>query len=43
METISSVKCRIQKLTSRDPVRNVNIINKLKRKLRQLESQESKI
>ncbi len=43
MENINSVKCRIQKLISRDPSRNAAIIKKLQRKLRHLEAQESKI
>jgi hypothetical protein len=37
-QTIESLKVRIHKLEQRDPVINHNIINKLKRKIRALES-----
>ena len=36
--TITSIKNRIHILEMRDPVVNANIINKLKRRLRKLES-----
>lgn len=36
--TIQSIENRIHLLTMRDPVRNDNIIRKLKRKLRKLEN-----
>lgn len=38
MNTELTIKNRINLLTSRDPVANVNIIKKLKRKLRKLQS-----
>jgi hypothetical protein len=40
-QTIESLKVRIHKLEQRDPVSNQKIINKLKRKIRALESAES--
>ena len=36
--TIDTLKTRISKLQNRDPVGNMRIINKLKRKVRALES-----
>lgn len=36
--TIEALKIRIQLLQSRDPVGNMRIINKLKRRVRALES-----
>ena len=38
MNTITSIKNRIHVLEMRDPVVNRNIINKLKRRLRKLET-----
>lgn len=38
MNTITSIKNRIHLLEMRNPVVNANIINKLKRRLRKLES-----
>lgn len=35
--TIEALQVRIHKLQERDPVSNVNIINKLKRRLRAME------
>ena len=37
MKTITQLQARINLLQERDPATNVNIINKLKRKLRKLE------
>lgn len=39
-KTIQAYKNRIDILEARDPVANRNIINKLKRKVRQLENNE---
>ena len=41
MKTILAIKNRINVLQARDPVGNQNIINKLKRKLRKLEKNNS--
>ena len=41
MATIESLKARINLLQQRDPVMNVNIINKLKRRVRLLEKKEA--
>jgi hypothetical protein len=38
MNTINALKVRINMLQNRDPVTNMRIINKLKRKLRALEN-----
>ena len=38
MNTINALKVRINMLQNRDPVGNMRIINKLKRKLRFLEN-----
>jgi hypothetical protein len=40
-QTIESLKVRIHKLEQRDTVSNQKIINKLKRKIRALESAEN--
>ena len=38
MNTINALKVRINTLQNRDPVTNVRIINKLKRRVRSMES-----
>ena len=38
MNTIDALKIRINMLQNRDPVGNMNIINKLKRRVRAMES-----
>lgn len=38
--SIESIEARINLLTQRNPVENANIIRKLKRQLRKLESEE---
>jgi hypothetical protein len=40
-QTIESLNARINLLEQRDPVANANIIRKLKRQLRKLESEEN--
>lgn len=40
-DKILKIKNRINLLTAKDPVRNVRIINKLKRRLRALENKET--
>ena len=39
-QTVESINARINLLEQRDPVANANIIKKLKRQLRKLESEE---
>lgn len=39
-QTVESLNARINLLEQRDPVANANIIKKLKRQLRKLESEE---
>jgi hypothetical protein len=40
-QTVESLNARINLLEQRDPVANANIIRKLKRQLRKLESEEN--
>ncbi len=39
--TIDELKIRIHKLQQKDPIGNANIINKLQRRIRMMESQAS--
>ena len=40
-QTVKTLEARINLLEQRDPVSNANIIKKLKRQLRKLESEEN--